>query len=65
MVAIRHSSCPRRNPPPTYPAVLISCVVMTACRGFAGGRRSIERDLVIAIQHGTVSKSNDEATVAD
>src|ERR1039458_8289018 len=40
MVAIRHSSCPRWNPPPTYPAVLISCVVVTACRVFAGGRGS-------------------------
>src|ERR1035438_3031297 len=40
MVAIRHSSCPRWNPPPTYPAVLISCVVVPACRIFAGGPRA-------------------------
>jgi hypothetical protein len=37
MVAIRHSSCPRWNSPPTRPAVLISCVVATARRIFAGG----------------------------
>ena len=43
MVAIRHSSCPRRNPPPTYPAVLISCVVVPARRIFAGGRGSVEK----------------------
>jgi hypothetical protein len=37
VVAIRHSACPRWNPPPTYAAVLISCVVVTAWQIFAGG----------------------------
>src|ERR1017187_1737292 len=43
MVAIQHSSGPRWNPPPTHPAVLISCVVVTARQILAGGRGSVGR----------------------
>src|ERR1039458_8723230 len=48
VVAIQHPSCPRWNPPPTYPAVLISCVIVTARQISAGG--------VLPSQHGIVDR---------